>query len=365
MTLLTAAPLLWRSSGRAQSTYESYFFVEPHVPVVSWYTTTPSPTAQRTRVLYVKSHAHMNLLKRWYIFDGPASDLLGPDSFLARFHFSYPAERATELLDFKHGVRIGGSKIGVPPGVVMSNQWPLANTSYRSWDTLEAALLAGTGADKLLCKFMPNHYKTADAWYDRAVNASCREWMVEPGKPFTSVAFLHYDCVLGGAAEVCPVEPWLGGQLPPRGFPMHTELFVVGEVIGDDPSSCYVTNMPLAFPDAAGNVVDLTWNRGQRCAMGASGKDPTVDAEVFAPSILSLLPHAQAATHALYRIRTGVAHTLMAPRVAESSTSNDGDPSKSNSLWLFLPVPMLLVGGVLVRRHARRYGYEKPPIQYV
>jgi len=344
-----------------QSTYEAYFFVEPYKPVISWYTATMGPHVQRQRVLYVKSHTHMNLLKKWLLFDSPPEALLGPSSFLTKFPASYPPSRTELLHDTMH------ANDGIPPGQFMANQWPLARTEYSSWEAFEAALMAGPAGETLLCTFTPNYLKTADAWYDRAVDATCRGWTLEPGRVLSSVAMLSYDCVPGGAPGVCPIEPWLDDQLPSRGFPMHIELFIMGEVL-ENATSCFSTDQIMSYADDAGGLHDLTLNRGQRCAVGVSGNDPTVSETIYSPGLDTVTPNADghAAVGTLYRIRASVVHTLAAAwSVSAPSTVAANDASTSSrSLRHSLSVSLILLSVALwvrMRRGRRRCGYDEAP----
>ena len=104
ISLCPNLPLALSRTGSLQSTYEAYFFVEPYKPVISWYTATMGPHVQRQRVLYVKSHTHMNLLKKWLLFDSPPEALLGPSSFLTKFPASYPPSRTEVRTTAKLGM---------------------------------------------------------------------------------------------------------------------------------------------------------------------------------------------------------------------------------------------------------------------
>ena len=188
----------------SQKTYEGYFWVKPFRAWVSYYDSLFPPADYKVmnialpgsglggRVLYVKSHVHMNLLVKAFIFA------------------SSPGEVADFLLTMPQPK-------GSASGTSLYTELPKAATSF---DALEQLLRARVTPR---CVLTPNFEKTADGWWDRPPDTICEEWIFEAGDPISFVSFLQYDC--GSSNTTCPVEPWIlhGGKS--NSLPMHTEYF--------------------------------------------------------------------------------------------------------------------------------------------
>ena len=102
-------------------------------------------------MLYIKSHTHMNLLRKGFIFAAEPAPLA---PYLAR------------------------SPVGTGP--VGGNQLPLEATGHATFGSLEATL-ARRGGLSLKCSFTPNYLKRRDGWYDRAPSIACDDWSFLPG----------------------------------------------------------------------------------------------------------------------------------------------------------------------------------------
>ena len=141
----------------------------------------------------------------------------------------------------------------------------LDTTNYTSFGQLEAELFDAAG-DRLKCSFTPNLIKTPDGCFDRAPDNLCSaEWELQPGDTLTSVSFHKYDW--GTSESACPREAWMD-ELPSRGLPMHTELFILGAPHGLNATSCYSVLPITTNQTLDGDIEWIVMGANRDCSVG-------------------------------------------------------------------------------------------------
>ena len=203
----------------AQATFERYFWVPTAGMWLGVYSGALGGRAGR--MLYLKPHAHMNLLsKAWVFAKATPEDVLTPavvHALAAPRVAADTNEQGTALLRLDH--KSGGLDLGDAALTVRGAEAAVLRRGVRP-----------------ACVLLPNHLKVngpTAGWYDRAPNISCTAWQFAPRERFTVVALLRF-CGNGApddGAGRCPPEPWrAAGEAPPPALPMHLEIFLFYEL---------------------------------------------------------------------------------------------------------------------------------------